>query len=142
MPLQDDSAEGALPLATTATSAPNEPLPKLSWESTLSLCPCHREHLHSHPSATSVQVWLLPLNSSSAPGISMNTMGRTAAKAHPTHLWECKSKSKWFPQRAPARPLSKRDKEGNRGRKLLFAARNQSTTSWVWGRAFLEQAMG
>lgn len=77
LPLQHDSSEGALPLATTATSAPKEPSPSSPGKAP-SHCVPVTEHLHTHPSAAPVQVWLLPLNSYSAPGIPMITMGRNS----------------------------------------------------------------
>lgn len=146
LPLQHDSAEECCPWPQQPHLLQmNLPWFKLSWKSTFPLCPCHREHLHTHPSATSVQVWLLPLNSSLAPGFSMTTTGRTAAESCPTLLREANRSPNGLPRRhlpdLCAGPGTETRKETEEKR-FLFAARNQSPTSWAWGRAFLEQAMG
>lgn len=83
LPLQHGCEEGALPLATTGTSAPSEHSPSSPGKA-LSHCVPATGSTCTHPSAAPVQAWPLPLNSSSAPGIPMSTTGEQQLRL--THL--------------------------------------------------------
>lgn len=143
LPLQHDSS-GALPRPQQPHQLPMNLPPALLEKHlltvSLSQSTCTHIHLQPQPKSGCCPWTLLQLQGSTI------TMGRTASKAQPAPLWgrkqiKVQTVSLKGACQTSVQGLGETRKEREE-EKIPFAARSQRPTSWVWGRTFLEQAMG